>query len=159
GEGTALKCTEQPEGLSVGEGALLDFVQQRDLVGVDRGDEMDSLGGIEGGWPSFRRVRPDIAKLQGAGVHAFDEFVREHFKRRIRRAEGAQSLVGQANVEAGVRLGSPPIPGRDLRNIVAAPGYRGGEPAPGRDAIGDFKNEVAHARLAIAAQNVALYIS
>src|SRR6478672_4625666 len=121
---------------------------------------MDAPGLVEGSWPVFRRARPDIPELQGAGGHAFDEFVREHFKRRIRRAEGAQSLVGQANVETGVRLVCPPIPGRDLRNTFAAAGYGGSEPVSGCAAIGDFQDEVAHVRLAsIATQDVALHIS
>src|SRR4029077_1731236 len=154
----ALACAKQRQGVSV-EGALLDLVQLPDISRVDRCDDMDPPGLIEGRWPGFRRARPDIPELQGAGGHALDEFVGEHFKRRTRRPEDAQSLVGQANVETGVRLGCPPIPCRDLRNAVVAAGYGGGEPAPGRDAIGDFKNEVAHVRLAIATQDIALQIS
>ena len=120
---------------------------------------MDPLGFVEGLWPVFRRARPDIPELQGAGGHPFDEFVREHFKRRTRRAEGAQSLVGQANVETGIRLLFPPVPARDLRDTVAAR-YGVGEPAPGCAAIDDFQDEVAHVRLVgVAAQDVALQIS
>src|SRR5947209_18158685 len=111
---------------------------------------MDPFRLVEGSWPVFRRARPDIPELQGAGVHAFDEFVGEHFKRSARRAEGAQSLVGQTNVETGIWLICSPIPARDLRNTVAAAAYGGGEPAPGCAAIGDFQDEVAHVRLAIA---------
>ena len=43
----ALACTEQRQGVSV-EGALLDFVQLPDISRVDRCDEMDPPGLIEG---------------------------------------------------------------------------------------------------------------
>ncbi len=79
-ETAALAYIEQFQGLSVGERALLDFIKLRDLIGVDRRDEMDPLGVVEGRWPGFRCARPDIPELQGAGVHAFNEFVRERFK-------------------------------------------------------------------------------
>src|ERR1700752_3336163 len=62
----SLACAEQSEGLFVGEGALLDFVQLLDLLGVDGRDEMDPLGFVEGLWPVFRRVRPDIPELPRA---------------------------------------------------------------------------------------------
>src|SRR5262249_4276946 len=76
-ESAAVSSTEQCEGLPAGQGALLDLVELRDLVGVDRGDEMDPRGCIEGSRPGFRRAWSDIPELQRAGIHAFDEFVRE----------------------------------------------------------------------------------
>src|SRR5207302_8136646 len=114
-----LACTEQRQGLSVGEGAFLEYVQLIDILGVDGRDEMDPLGLVEGLWPVFRRAPPDVPELHGAGGHAFNEFVREHFKRSAGRAEGAQSLIGQANVETGIRLLFPPVPDCDLRDTVA----------------------------------------
>ena len=89
---------------------VLDVVQLLGLLGVDGRDEMDPLGLVERSRPVFRRARPDIPEFPGAGGHAFDEFVREHFERRSRRAERAQSLIGQANVETGVRPALPPSP-------------------------------------------------
>ena len=80
GKAAALARAEQCPGLSVGERALLDVVELRDLRGVDRRDEMDPLGLVEGSRPGFRRAPPDIAEFQGAGGHAFDEFVREHLE-------------------------------------------------------------------------------
>src|SRR5262249_49094781 len=145
----ALARVEQCQGSFVGNGALLDLVELRDFLGVDRRDEMYPVGLVEGSWPVLWRAWPDIAELQCAGRHAFDEFVREHFERSTWRAQDAQSLIGQANVETGVRLGGPPIPRRDLRHTVAA-GYGVGEPASGCEGIGDFQDEVAHARLAVA---------
>src|SRR5262249_46009224 len=127
-EAAALAYTEQCQGSFAGERALLDFVELLDFLGVDRCDEMDPLGLVEGLWPGLLRARPYIPGVKGAGGHPLDEPVREHFKRRVEGAEGAQPLVGQADVETGVRLGCPPIPRRDLRNIPAAAGSRGGEP-------------------------------
>ena len=60
GEAAALASAEQSQGLSVGEGALLDVVQLLDLLGIDRRDEMDPLGLVEGSWPVFRRARLNI---------------------------------------------------------------------------------------------------
>ena len=128
----ALARAEQFPGLSVGERALLDVVELRDLRGVDRSDEMNPLGLVERRRPGLRRTPPDIAEFQGAGVHAFDELVREHLERRIRRAEGAQSFVGQANVEAGVGPVVPPVAAGVICGTPLPPPDIGvGEPAPG----------------------------
>src|SRR3954451_13825170 len=106
---------------------------------------MNSLGFIERSWPAFRCARSDISELHGAGVHPFDEFVRERLQRRGRSTERTQSLIGETNVETGVRLVGPPIPRGDLLNVIAPAGGSGSEPAPGCDSIGNFQDEITHA--------------
>ena len=141
------------------DGVVLNAIELRDVVGVDRRDQVKPRRRVEGLVPVFRRTRPGVPELDCPLVHALDEFRRKGRERGGRGAERPQSLKGQADVETGVRLGLPALPrlGCDLRNAASA-GCSGGEPAARRGAVADFEHEVAHARLAIAAQDVALHV-
>ena len=55
-------------------------------------------------------------------------------------------------------LFAPQCPGVICGTPLPPPDVVGGEPAPGCDAIGDFKDEVPHARHAVATQDIALHI-
>ena len=155
----AVAHVEQLQSRLDSDGIVLNAIELRHRVGVDRCDQMQPRRFVEGLVPVFRRTRPGVAELDRPLVHALDELGREGRERGGRDAERPQSLKGQADVEAADRLALPALLGlgRDLRNAATA-GCRGGEPAAGRGTVGDFKHEIAHARLAIAAQDIALHV-
>ena len=152
-----------------GEGARdlsLDTVDMGGIVRVDRGDDMDALGPVVRRSPALGRAFADVAELHGALRHALGELGREGRKRVRRRAERLEPVVGQADVEARVRLPAlrrlaPPLLGlgRDGGDVSAAARSRGAEKSARGCAVGDPEQEMAHAFALVSAQDVALKVA
>jgi hypothetical protein len=136
----------------------LDAIEMRGGGGVDRGDDMHARRPVERRRPVRRRARSEIAEFQRAFGHPLDKFGRERREMFLGRSQSPKPFVGQADVEARIRLLGPGRLSRDPGNVGVFACGRGAEKTPRRRAVNDLEYEMAYEVAAIAAQNVALKV-